>query len=385
MKRLIFSEIFPPRKGGSGRWFYEVYSRLSKENHIVCTGYCEGDNAFDSTCGMNIIRLNLSMPEWGLKSFRGLKDYIRIFFHVRKIIKKEMISSIHCGRSMPEGLVCYLISKLSKVPYLCYVHGEEIATYEHSRELVFLSKLIFRESKAIIVNSNNSKEIMLNYVPDCKEKIHVLNPGVDSSYFSPAPFDPMIRKKHGWYGRKVVLTVGRLQKRKGHDYTITAISKIKKEFPDILYSIIGDGEELPYLKDLTKQLNMEKYVQFIGETDDKTLLECYQQCDLFILANRNVNGDIEGFGMVLVEAQCCGKAVIAGDSGGTKETMIPCKTGMIVDSEQPDVIAESILTLLKDDQKLVSMGENGYKWVRENLDWNSLVKKTIDLFADLKL
>ena len=148
-----------------------------------------------------------------------------------------------------------------------------------------------------------------------------------------------MRARLGWGERRVVLTVGRLQKRKGHDMMIRALPAIRRAVPDVLYAIVGDGEERAALEQLAEQEGVRQSVQFLGEVDDETLVRCYQQCDLFALPNRQVGGDIEGFGMVLLEAQACGRPVLAGASGGTAETMRVPETGRVVPCDRPQELA----------------------------------------------
>ena len=100
-------------------------------------------------------------------------------------------------------------------------------------------------------------------------------------------------------------------------------------------------------------------------------MECYQQCDLFVLPNRQVGQDIEGFGMVLLEAQACGKPVIAGASGGTAETMQPGETGYVVPCDQPDELAAMVAELLLDPDRRTRMGEAARSWVVEQFDWDA--------------
>src|SRR5205814_10004845 len=108
---------------------------------------------------------------------------------------------------------------------------------------------------------------------------------------------------------------------------------------------------------------------FLGELDDATLLCCYQQCDLFVLPNRQVGRDIEGFGIVLLEAQACGKPVVAGASGGTAETMRIPETGRVVPCDHPDELAALVTELLADRARLARMGEAARRWTVERLDW----------------
>jgi phosphatidylinositol alpha-1,6-mannosyltransferase len=111
------------------------------------------------------------------------------------------------------------------------------------------------------------------------------------------------------------------------------------------------------------------------------MINCYQQCDLFILPNRTIDQDIEGFGMVLVEAQSCAKPVIAGDSGGTKETMLLGETGIIVDATNPLNISDAVVDILSNEQKSVNMGINGREHVLKSLDWKALVLRAKEIFV----
>jgi phosphatidylinositol alpha-1,6-mannosyltransferase len=179
----------------------------------------------------------------------------------------------------------------------------------------------------------------------------------------------------------VVLTVGRLQKRKGHDQLIRALASIRQSIPDVLYAIVGDGLERAALEELTAQEGLGRHLQFLGEVDDDQLVRCYQQCDLFALPNRQVEQDIEGFGMVLLEAQACGKPVLAGDSGGTAETMRIPETGQVVCCEGPLELAALVVRLLSDPERLARMGEAARLWVAEQFDWGRLSQEAARLFG----
>src|SRR5438067_96216 len=126
--------------------------------------------------------------------------------------------------------------------------------------------------------------------------------------------------------------------------------------PDVLCAIVGDGDERQVLRDLAAAEGQGDRVQFLGELDDEATIGCYQQCDLFLLPNRQVGQDIEGFGMVLLEAQACGKPVIAGASGGTAETMSIPETGTVIDCTTPDRLAEVVTDWLRDPARRERMG-----------------------------
>jgi phosphatidylinositol alpha-1,6-mannosyltransferase len=178
----------------------------------------------------------------------------------------------------------------------------------------------------------------------------------------------------------VVLTVGRLQKRKGHDMMLRALAAIREAHPDVLYAIAGDGEERPALAAQSAELGLTGQVQFLGEIGDPELLACYQQCDLFALPNRQVGRDIEGFGMVLLEAQSCGKPVLAGASGGTAETMRIPETGRVVPCDEPGPLAREVIALLSDPALRERMGRAARAWVVGQFDWDSLKDRAERLF-----
>src|SRR4051812_36316326 len=162
---------------------------------------------------------------------------------------------------------------------------------------------------------------------------------------------------------------------------IRSIPEVLKRVPNLLYSVVGEGWERRYLQGLVTELGVEKAVQFRGVPEDGELVSCYQQCDLFVLPNRQVGWDFEGFGIVLLEAQACGKPVIAGTSGGTAETMKAIDTGVAIDCTSPGELARTVADWLTDPAKLAVMGEKARPWAAGRFDWSALVPQAERLFA----
>jgi phosphatidylinositol alpha-1,6-mannosyltransferase len=148
----------------------------------------------------------------------------------------------------------------------------------------------------------------------------------------------------------------------------------------VLYAVVGEGEERESLARLAAETGVAGQVQFLGEVDDATTLDCYRQCDLFALPNRQVGRDIEGFGIVLLEAQACGKPVLAGASGGTAETMRVGETGVVVPCESPDPLGEALVELLLDPLRRERMGQAGRQWAGR-FDWSRLANEAAVLFG----
>ncbi len=379
-KVLVLSENFPPKSGGSGRWFWELYSRLPAEDFIIVTDTVT-DNSIDSQIPHRIIRLPFKSAEWGVKSVVGLKFYWRSMWAIRKIVVQHGITHIHCGRVIHEGFIAWLVSLITKVKFICYIHGEDIETAAMSREHDMMVRKVCAKSTLLICNSVNSQNIARRLHYDFSNT-KVLHPGADCEKFVPMPVDDAFKQEMDWKDKLVILTVGRLQKRKGHDKMIEALPSILEKHPNAIYCIVGDGECKQSLETLVGEYKLENSVRFLNELTDVQMIKCYQQCDVFILPNRTIDNDIEGVGMVLVEAQACAKPVIAGDSGGTVETMIVNETGLIIDCNKPDVIAQTINTLFDNPNDAKLMGEKGAAFVNKTFDWKPHVVKAKALFSE---
>jgi phosphatidylinositol alpha-1,6-mannosyltransferase len=123
-------------------------------------------------------------------------------------------------------------------------------------------------------------------------------------------------------------------------------------------------------------------VQFRGVASDEELLECYQQCDLFALPNRQVGWDFEGFGIVLLEAQACGRPVVTGISGGTVEAIDAGRSGLAVDCADPDELCAAVSTVLSDGALAARMGEHGRRWTCDRFEWSVSVGTAMQSFAE---
>jgi phosphatidylinositol alpha-1,6-mannosyltransferase len=380
-KILLLSNVFPPQTGGSGRWLCEMYRRFPRGQVVVAAGECPRAADFDRVSDLDIVRLPMDFGTWGMARPRSLMKYLGVMQAVRRLVKSRGVEELHCGSCVPTGWVAWMVSQVGGPPYVCYVHGEELHVAATSRELKWMTRHVLACARLVVANSRNTARILADDWPVPPERLRILHPGVDASAFVPAARDEVARQALGWQGRAVVLTVGRLQKRKGHDMLIRAVPQITARVPEVLYAIVGDGEEREGLRSLAVQLGVADRVQFLGEPSDELLIRCYQQCDLFVLPNRDVNGDFEGFGMVLVEAQSCGKPVVAGASGGTAETMNVGHTGYVVPCEQPGPLAELLCELLPDRARLERMGEAGRPWVLQQFNWPTLVEQAQSMFA----
>ncbi|MER3414802.1 MAG: glycosyltransferase family 4 protein [Gemmataceae bacterium] len=380
---LVLASVFPPQIGGSGRWLYELYRRLPPSAVRIVAGCCSGCEEFDERQPMHIERQPLHLPSWGLMHPQAAWHFYQAYRRLSKIIAQNTVSCIHAGKPLPEGLLAWFLRKKTKTGYLVYVHGEELNIARSSRELAFWTQRVLTGAGAIIANSGNTRALLVHDWHLQPGRVYVVHPGVDTDYFRPAPPSRHVRHKLGWNDRPTVLTVGRLQKRKGQDMLIRALPMARQAVPDILYAIVGDGPERQQLHSLVDALHVQEHVRFHGDLTDRDLLECYQQCDLFALPNREVAGDFEGFGMVLLEAQACGKPVIAGRSGGTGEALWDGVTGLHIPCDRPEPLAHAIGQLLQDPDRRRTMGTAARTWVVERFRWPIVAGQAQEIFQSL--
>lgn len=375
---LVLSEIFPPTKGGSGKWLSEIYARIGCFSGVMVVGTPPqvGSDFDDQRYPKPILREDLSMSFRGLANVSSLFAYGRIFRRVSHLVRLHRATEIHAARPLFEGLVARWIKWRWGIPYLCFVHGEDINVAMTSRELSLLTASVLNNADKLIANSSFTQELLLSDWRIPLDRIQLMHPGVDCEFFQPLPV--CTPRQFFPQDRRVLLTVGRLQERKGHDTLLMGMPSIRERHPDVLYAIAGDGEQRPKLQRLVEKLNLQEHVRFLGEIDDSTLRQCYRESDLFVLPNRSVGRDVEGFGIVLLEAQACGKPVIAGRSGGTKDAIDDGETGLLVDCQNPESPGElvnAICDMLGNAERLRVFGEAARSFVKNTFHWPILAQQ----------
>jgi phosphatidylinositol alpha-1,6-mannosyltransferase len=203
------------------------------------------------------------------------------------------------------------------------------------------------------------------------KRIHKITPGLDAAVFFPEPRDPELRSRYGIKDELVVMTIARLDPRKGHDRVLRALAELKDCVPSFKYVIVGKGEREAELRKLAVNLHMQDNVIFAGFVATQDLNHYYNMADIMAMPNIDLDGNVEGFGMVFLEANAAGKPVIGGRSGGTIEAVAEGETGFLVDPGDEHELVEALRKLLTDDELRRRMGEHGLRRVRQEFDWDS--------------
>lgn len=374
---LVITELFLPTKGGTAIWFDEVYRRLGgKEIHIVTAdvaGAAEHDVGHPNT----VHRVAMNRHRW-LRP-ESLAMYLNLLRIALSVSVKHPFDAVHAGRVLPEGLVGWIVARLSRIPLVVYAHGEEITTWRQPGKLR-LMKFTYRHADRVIANSDFTLH-ELRKLDVRAERIVRISPGVDTDRFRPGlPVTDLHAAMGKRADQKLILSVGRLSRRKGFDQVIRTLPQLVAQGIDALYAIVGTGEDQGYLTDLARELGVADRVRLLGHVAMDDLPRWYNAADVFAMPNREINGDNEGFGMVFMEAAACRKPVIAGRDGGTGAAVLDGVTGLRVDGSSVDDVAVALALLLGQSGTAEAIGDSGYSRARTEFSWERVAEKTMSVF-----
>jgi phosphatidylinositol alpha-1,6-mannosyltransferase len=365
---LLVSENFPPAIGGSAVLLDNIYSRLPVPVTVITDDAFPDERRHGS---LPVLRRRLRTSRWGLSAPRGLVHHLATAAAIRRCAARmDPRTVVHCGRILPEGVAARFARMAAGPPFVCWAHGEDLATAMSSRELTWVTRWVLRGASATFANSQNTKAFLSRFDID-PTSAPVVYPGVDCSRFRPDIDGRAIRRRHGLENALVLLSVGRLQARKGHDVAVRAVAALAPRFPDIRYLIIGTGEERARLEQLAVVHGVHNRVTFVGAVSDQELPAYYAACDIFVLPNRVEQGDFEGFGIVFLEAAACGRAVVGGASGGVTESVAHGSTGLLVDGESVEAVVAALGTLARSPEVRQAYGIAGRKRVESRFTWEA--------------
>lgn len=371
---LVLTELFLPTKGGTAVWAAEVYRRLGgKEVHVV-TADVPGAAEVDALHPNTIHRLNLKRVPW-LRP-ESLAMYARFFFKSLALALSHRFDAVHAFRALPEGLVAWAVARLSFRPVVVYAHGEELTTWGRGRRRRPM-RFALRHADRVIANSEFTRDELIKLDVD-PGRITLIYPGVDVARFRPGLPCEDLRTGIGLQpGQRLILSVGRLSRRKGFDTVVRCLPELRRQGIDARYALIGIGEDGDYLAKLAQELGVVDRVHLLGHVSADDLPRWYNACDVFAMPNREVNADTEGFGMVFIEAGACGKPAIAGLAGGTGAAVIDGVTGRRVDGEHMPTVAAALHRVLADPGRMALLGSAALERARGEFDWDRVAEKTL--------
>lgn len=260
-----------------------------------------------------------------------------------------------------------------RIPFIVFVYGNELLEtmqHQYARQHMAL-----RFANRVLATSRYTAGLAEKAGAD-PERIKVVWPGCDSDFFQPKVVSDDLRRKllGARHRDRVILTVGNLVSRKGQDMVIRALPALCRRVPDLVYLIAGEGPYRGELEKIASDVGVRDRVVFAGRVLDQDLPDLYSLCEVFVMASREriEENDVEGFGLVLLEANACGKPVVGGRSGGVPDALADGVSGLLVDPSNPEEITEVLTRLLTDHDLAKRLGAQGRARVVEEFQWGQV-------------
>ena len=366
MKLLIHTHEFPPFLGGLATTSYKLAKGIGDstiEVVVLAPGYSSNDKAVDGNLPCRVIRVPGLGGKW-IKIIPFAEVLLGWIYLVKTLMKEkpDTVLFITEEAEVVGGLLPFFsfrpVVRIAGSGITTCFYGNKIT----KRIMRFPMRRLYDKSQLIIAVSNSTKELIQSVgVPE--EKIEVIYNGVQNCMLTKET-DSMavdnLRKEYGIRDEdKILLTVARVLPRKGQDTVIKALPTVLKEFPRLKYMIVGEGRYRKKFSELALEIGVNDNVIFTGGVAHEETINFFDLADIFIMPNRYWNDKVEGLPNSLIEASARSVPLIAGDHGGSREAVRDNVTGLLVDPQSVEEVAQAIITILKDDKMALEMGKSG--------------------------
>jgi len=371
---LFVTNDFGPRAGGIETFIIGLIQRRPFGQTIVYTSFQENSERYDAEW----------LTNYGVRVFRDRSKILlptpRVAFHLRNIVKSEGITTAAFGAAAPLGLLSASIKRAGVRRTVALTHGHEVWWAK-----VFPFNLLLRRIGSTVDVLTYLGEFTRNAIShgltvQAQQSMVKIAPGIDVDHFLPNDASAL-RKSLGLTEKKVIVSVGRLVHRKGQDRLIEAMPEILKTVSNAHLLLVGEGPHRDHLQKLIQEHRLEGSVTLIGRIDYKDLPLYICLGDIFAMPSRSrlMGLEVEGLGIVYLEASACGLPVLAGNSGGAPDAVVQNETGLVVDGTNNKEIADAAIELLTKVDLSTKMGAAGRQWIVENWRWEIWSRSFEDL------
>jgi phosphatidyl-myo-inositol dimannoside synthase len=367
-RTLIVTNDFPPRRGGIQSFVHELALRLDPGQLTVYAPKWDGDAAFDAAQPFEVVRHPTSLMIGGPSVRRRAAELAR----------SRKAEVVIYGASAPLGLITPVLRKAGVRRAIAITHGHEAgwAALPVARQLL---RRIGDETDVMTYLGEYFRVRVAGALsPQAAARMARLHPGVDAGTFRPdQAARRVIRDRHGLGDRPVVVCVSRLVARKGQDTLLKAWPAVIEKVPDAVLLIAGRGPYAKTLRQLAERAGVAGSVIFTGPVPQDELAAHYAAGDVFSMPCRTRRGglDVEGLGIVYLEASATGLPVVGGDSGGAPDAILEGETGYVVGGRDVRALSERLTALLQDPAGAKAMGEKGRAWVERDWNWDLIASR----------
>lgn len=363
-RTLVVTNDFPPRVGGIESFVLAMVQRMDPASVVVHTARQAGDAVFDATLAFPVVR-----------------DPSRIMLPTPAITRRSMAvaremgcDAVWFGAAAPLGLMAPALKRAGVRRTVATTHGHEVwwAKAPGTRQL--LRRIGETNDVLTYLGEFTRSQIARALSPAAAARMVQLTPGVDTEAFNPSVDGRPVREMYGLGERPVIVCVSRLVQRKGQDMLIRALPLVQRSVPDAAVLLVGDGPMRGKLVRLAAELGVSRDVVFAGARPWAELPPYFAAGDVFCMPcrTRKAGFEVEGLGIVYLEASAMGLPVVAGSSGGAPDTVLEGETGYVVDGRSPDAIAERLSGILLDPATSAGLGAAGRTWVAETWQWDKV-------------
>ena len=376
-KILCITNDFGPRAGGIETFVIGLIERLPKGSVVVYTSKQEGSQPFDQrwldSFGVEVIR---DRSQILLPSFRVGRN-------VRTLARERGITTVFFGAAAPLGLLSHGLRRAGAKRIVALTHGHEVWWAKVWPFSWAMRRIGNGVDNLTYLGEFTRSEISRALSKSAASAMIKIAPGIDTDHFSPRADSLQLRNELKLVDKKVMISVGRLVHRKGQDTLIEALPQILLSVPDAHLIFVGEGPYREYLVKRANELEVSHAITFIGRIQYADLPRYICVGDIFAMPSRSrlAGLEVEGLGIVYLEASACGLAVIGGISGGAPDAVIEGETGLAVDGTSSKAVAEAAITLLSNPERARQMGARGRQWIIDEWRWEIWSKKFEELLT----
>ena len=381
---LVVTNDFGPRSGGIETFIHGLLAQASKNqqrNFVVLTSR--------QTPQDEVVKFDQQM--WEENRIKVIRDSAKVLLPTQRLAKvaTDLFIAHDCenvifGASAPLGLLAKSLRKAGAKHIVALTHGHEVWWARMPLFSAALRRIGAQADQMTYLGEFTRGAVANALLREDHSKLVHLPPGVDLSRFTPAAKSVELQKKWGIEDAPVIVSIGRLVARKGSDQLIKAMPEVLKQFPKSKLLLVGTGNYQKRLERLVRNLKVEESVIFTGRVDHDLLPDYFRLGDIFAAPCRSRYGglEVEGLGIVYLEASACGVPVIAGKSGGAPDAVLDGKTGLLVNGRDHRDVGAALIKLLSDQPLRQKMGADGRAWMEQLWSWEGIGARFEEIITD---
>jgi phosphatidylinositol alpha-1,6-mannosyltransferase len=376
-KVLCITNDFGPRAGGIETFVIGLIERMPHGTVVVYTSSQSNSEVFD----------NNWLQKFGVEVIRDKSNVLLPSFRVGRAVRSQLkargITTVFFGAAAPLGLLSHGLRRAGVERIVALTHGHEVWWAKVWPFSIAMRRIGKGVDVLTYLGEYTRNEIAQALSPHSQEAMVRVAPGIDTEHFAPRPDSAVLRRDLKLEDKAVIVSVGRLVHRKGQDLLIRALPQILQAVPNAHILFVGEG---PYKKELMKiaqECGVRDNVTFVGRVQYSDLPRYICVGDIFAMPSRSrlAGLEVEGLGIVYLEASACGLPVIGGISGGAPDAVLEGVTGFSVDGTSADAIAQAAISLLSNPADAREMGAHGRNWIVDQWRWKIWSDKFNDLLG----